>query len=91
MADAPSHARQMLGSLLVALAIVAATIVLVTAKLGPTSVAELEARQERLEERNDAREERRERREESREGALQGGSGASRLASPRWASPPRLG
>ena len=39
-------------------------IIAVTAKLGPTSAAELESRQERLEERIDAREERREQRRE---------------------------
>ena len=85
MGQTPSRAGQMFGSLLVALAIVVATILLVTAKLGPTSVAELEARQERLEERNEAREERREecleRREERREGAVPSGRRAAiRLA-----------
>lgn len=59
---------QLVGSLLVALAIVAVAIVAVTAKLGPTSVAELEARQERLEQREEIVEERLERREEMREG-----------------------
>jgi hypothetical protein len=53
-----SHARQMLGSLLVAAAIVAIAIAVVTAKLGPTSVAEQEARENRLETRLDLREER---------------------------------
>jgi hypothetical protein len=84
MAQTASHARQMVGSLLVALAIVVATIVLVTARLGTTSVAELEARQERLEERNKAREERREerleRREDRREGAVRSVTSAPRLA-----------
>ena len=51
---------QMIGSLLVALAIVAVTIIAVTAQLGPTSAAELDAREERLEERLEQREERRE-------------------------------
>ena len=77
MGQTPSRAGQMFGSLLVALAIVVATILLVTAKLGPTSVAELEARQERLEERNEAREERR---EERREGAVPSGRRAPRFA-----------
>jgi hypothetical protein len=45
--------RQLIGSLLVALAIVAVTIVAVTAKLGPTSAAELEAQEERREDRRD--------------------------------------
>ena len=46
------HARQVIGSLLVAAAIVAIAIVVVTAKLGPTSTAELEAREERREGRS---------------------------------------
>jgi hypothetical protein len=59
--------RQMIGSLLVALAIVAIAVVAVTAKLGPTSAAELEAREGRLKERQELREERLEQREEQRE------------------------
>ena len=51
MSDRPSHARQMVGSLLVAVAIVVVTIVVVTAKFGPTSAAEREAAEERQEER----------------------------------------
>jgi hypothetical protein len=48
----------------------------VTAKLGPTSTAELEAQEERLEQRIDAREERAKQREEAREERLErGGSG----------------
>jgi hypothetical protein len=66
-----AHVRQLVGSLLVAAAIVALAIVVVTAKLGPTSVAELEAREERLEmrleQREEAREERLERLEDARE------------------------
>jgi TolA-binding protein len=49
---------QLLGSLLVGVAIVAAVIVAVTAQLGPTGVAELEAREDARDARNDAREER---------------------------------
>ena len=49
---------QLLGSLLVGLAIAAVVIVAVTAQLGPTSVAELEAREEAREAREEAREER---------------------------------
>ena len=64
----PSHSAQMIGSLLVALAIVAVTIVAVTARLGPTSVAELDAREERLELRIEQEEERQEAIEERREG-----------------------
>ncbi len=62
-----AQTRQMIGSLVVALAIVAAAVLAVTAKLGPTSVAELEAREERLEERQELREERREQQDELRE------------------------
>jgi hypothetical protein len=54
-----AQTRQLIGSLLVALAIVA-----VTAKFGSTSSAELEAREERQEERLEQQEERREEREE---------------------------
>jgi len=46
MGESRSHRAQMLGSLLVAIAIVAVVIVAVTAKLGPTSIAELEARED---------------------------------------------
>jgi hypothetical protein len=71
MEQKPSHTRQVIGSLLVAVAIVAIAILAVTAKLGPTSVAELEAREElqeeRLERREEIREERQELREERRE------------------------
>lgn len=70
-AEKTSHARQMAGSLLVALAIVAIVIIAVTAKLGPTSVAEEEARNERLEERLEQREERREQRQEALEEAAE--------------------
>jgi hypothetical protein len=61
--------KQLLGSLLAAVAIIAIAIVVVTAKFGETPVAELEAREEiakertdRIEERLDAAEERREQR-----------------------------
>ncbi len=65
----------MLGSLLVAPAIVAVTIAVVTAKFGPTSAAELEAREERqrqrLEQQEQRREERQERRREERQERLE--------------------
>lgn len=61
----------MLGSLLVALAIVAVVIVAVTLRLGPTSVAELEAMQEREELRIEHQEELREAGEERREERLE--------------------
>jgi len=62
-----AQARQLLGSLLVAAAIVAIAIVVVTAKLGPTSTAELDAREDRLKERIELREERLEQQEERSE------------------------
>ncbi|HYP54691.1 MAG TPA: hypothetical protein VEQ41_00095 [Solirubrobacterales bacterium] len=63
----PPQAIQLLGSLLVAAAIVAVAVAVVTAHFGPTSSAELEAREERLELRQERREERLELREEGRE------------------------
>jgi hypothetical protein len=54
----PSQGAQILGSLLVALAIAAIAVAVVTAHFGPTSNAELEAREERIDRRLDAREER---------------------------------
>jgi len=66
-----SQALQLMGSLLVALLIAAATVAVVTAKLGPTSAAEREAledrldlREERLKQRQDRLEERQKQREE---------------------------
>lgn len=63
----PPQALQMLGSLLVALAIAAIAIAVVTAHFGPTSSAELEAREEIAKQRAEAREEAAERRAEARE------------------------
>jgi hypothetical protein len=60
----PPQPIQLLGSLLVAVAIVALAIAVVTAHFGPTSTAELEAREERLELRRERLEERLEAREE---------------------------
>ena len=68
MGEARSHTRQMIASLLVAIAIVAAVIIAVTARLGPTPIAELDAREERLE----AQEERQEEAAEAREERLEG-------------------
>jgi type II secretory pathway pseudopilin PulG len=59
-----AQTRQMIGSLLVAIVIVALVIVAVTAQLGPTSAAELEQREELQEERLEQQEERREDRDE---------------------------
>ena len=63
--------RQVLGSLLVALFIVAVTIVVVTARLGTTSTAELELREEMQENRIEMQEERLERQEDLREERLE--------------------
>jgi hypothetical protein len=54
----PSQSVQIAGSLLVALAIAAVAVAIVTAHFGPTANAELEAREERIDQRIDAREER---------------------------------
>ncbi|HWT90988.1 MAG TPA: hypothetical protein VN179_07715 [Solirubrobacterales bacterium] len=62
----PSQGKQILGSLLVALAIAAVAVAVVTAHFGPTSHAELEVQEERVEMREEAREERREAAEERR-------------------------
>jgi len=64
-----SPAAQIAGSLLVALAIAAVAIAAVTAHFGPTSNAELEAREERIDQRLDAREERAKERQDRREEA----------------------
>ena len=71
MSESRSHARQVIGSLLVAIAIVAIAIVVVTGKLGPTSTAELEAREEARDQRIEAVEERKEARQERREEAAE--------------------
>ena len=60
----PGMTRQLIGSLLVAAIIVAVTIA--PAKLGPTSAAELDAREERQEERLEQQEELREETSEDR-------------------------
>jgi type II secretory pathway pseudopilin PulG len=67
MAGRPSQGVQMLGSLLVALVIVAIAIAVVTAQFGPTNSAELDAREERLQQREEIIEERQELEEERRE------------------------
>jgi type II secretory pathway pseudopilin PulG len=53
----PPQWIQIAGSVLVAIAIVAIAIAVVTAHFGPTSSVELEAREERVEERLELREE----------------------------------
>jgi ribosomal protein L12E/L44/L45/RPP1/RPP2 len=66
----PPVALQLLGSVLVALAIVAVAIAVVTAHFGPTAAAELEAREDIAKERTERLEEAREEREEAREERL---------------------
>lgn len=63
----PPQAIQLLGSLLVALAVAAVAIAVVTAHFGPTSSAELEAREDIVKERQELHEQRAEEREEGRE------------------------
>jgi len=60
----PPQLAQVVGSILVALAIAAIAVAVVTAHFGSTPVAELEAREERIDARLDAREERQEAAEE---------------------------
>ena len=62
-----SHTKQLIGSLVVAALIVVVAVLVVTAKFGPTSVAELDAREERQDAREERLEERREAIEERRE------------------------
>jgi hypothetical protein len=64
---------QWLGALMIAAALIAVTIVIVTATFGETPVAELEAREEAAKERTERLEERREAAEERREDAADGG------------------
>ena len=66
------RAVQLIGSFLVAAAIVAIAIVVVTAQFGPTSAAEQESLEERQEQREELREERQELREQRQDN---GGSG----------------
>jgi hypothetical protein len=64
MSERRAQLAQVIGSLIGAAVIVAIVLIAVTAELGPTSVAELEAREERQERRLEAREERLEQRQE---------------------------
>lgn len=66
-ADKGGTGRQLLGSLAAAALIVALAIWAVTARLGPTSVSEREAAEERAEEAGEAREEAAEKAEEAGE------------------------
>lgn len=67
MREPPSQMTQIVGSLLVALAIAAVAVAVVTAHFGPTSHAELEVQEERIEQREERAEAREERREEAAE------------------------
>jgi hypothetical protein len=58
---------QIAGALLAALAIAAVAIWVVTDHFGPTSTAQLEAKEERIDQRIDAREDLRKEREDTRE------------------------
>ena len=77
----PSQLAQVVGSILVALAIAAIAVAVVTAKFGSTPVAELEAREELIDAQLDAREERQKAREERQRAAAEareeGGGGNS--------------
>ena len=64
--------RQLIGSLLVAVIIVAGTIIAVTARLGPTSAAEQESLEERQKQQLEQQEERREERQDRQEDGGQG-------------------
>ena len=63
----PGQRRQLIGSLVAAVVIVALAILVVTLQFGPTSAAEQEAVEERQEQRQEAEEERREDAEDRRE------------------------
>lgn len=76
--ERPSHGGQMLGSLAAALLIVVGVIYAVTARLGPTSIAELRAQEELDEERQEAAEETREADEESDRSDRRRGRGSDR-------------
>lgn len=73
----PPQAVQLLGSVLVALAIAAIAIAVVTAHFGPTSTAKLEAREDLVEQRQKQREERAEERAEAREERLEESAGSA--------------
>jgi Tfp pilus assembly protein PilN len=70
MPDRRSHTRQVIGSLLAAVAVVILVIAVVTMRFGPTSTAELEHRQnlqeERLKHQEDVLKERAKQREDAR-------------------------
>jgi hypothetical protein len=69
--DERTHWPQIIGSILIAIAIVAVTIVIVTAKFGNTPAAELESREDRLQERQELLDERQDAADERREEAAE--------------------
>ena len=71
MNDTRTHWPQIIGSILVAAAIVAITIAIVTAKFGTTPSAEIEAQENRLDLQQDLADERRDAAEERREEAAE--------------------
>ncbi len=71
MNDERTHWPQIIGSIVVALAIVAIAIVITTARFGTTSSAEIEGQEQRLEQEEELTEERQEAAEEQREEAAE--------------------
>lgn len=71
----PHQAKQLIGSVLVGLAIIAAVIALTAARLGSTSIAERETAEDARKERVDAAEERREQQQEAAEERREDGGG----------------
>ena len=69
--DERTHWPQIIGSIVVAVAIVAVTLLITTARFGTTSSAELEGREDRIKEQQELLEERREAAEERREEAAE--------------------
>jgi len=71
MNDQRTHWPQIIGSILVAIAIVAITIAVTTAQFGNTPSAEIEAQEERQKQEEELAEERQEAAEERREEAAE--------------------
>ena len=69
--DERTHWPQIIGSVVVAIAIVSVTLLITTAQFGTTSSAELEGREDRIREQQELLEERREAAEERREEAAE--------------------
>ena len=69
--DERTHWPQIIASIVVAVAIVAVTLLITTSKFGDTPAAELESREDRLKERQELVEERQEPAEDRREEAAE--------------------